>query len=101
MSGPGGKKFILAGPWDLEIPTNVIMYERSLSLMPHPHPEVESLRFTYVMKLRQSFQEMCHSREGELFFFSYAYNPSFFKKATTLCPGGIRTHDPLLHSPWC
>ena len=65
MSGPGGKKFILSGPWDLEIPTNVIIFERAPITLPHPHPEVELLRFQYVMKLRQSFQEMCHSREGE------------------------------------
>ena len=62
--GPANKKFILAGPWDLEIPTNVIMYERTQSLLPHPHPEAEIVRFQYAMKLRQSFQEMCHSREG-------------------------------------
>ena len=68
MSGPGAKKFFLAGPWDLEIATNVIMFERQPILFPHPHPEVEALRYNYVMKLRQSFQEMCHSREGELNF---------------------------------
>jgi len=62
--GPANKKFILAGPWDLEIPTNVIMYERVQSILPHPHPEAEIVRFQYAMKLRQSFQEMCHSREG-------------------------------------
>lgn len=64
MTGPGGKRFIVAGPWDLEIPTNVILFERSPIALPHPHPEVETLRFQYVMKLRQTFQEMCHSREG-------------------------------------
>ena len=62
--GAGGKKFILAGPWDLEIPTNVILYERQPSMLPHPQPEVELTRFLFVMKLRQSYQEMCHSREG-------------------------------------
>jgi len=62
--GSGGKKFILAGPWDLEIPTNIILFEKQPSLLPHPHPEVEVLRFVYLMKLRQSYQEMCHSREG-------------------------------------
>ena len=66
MGGPGAKKFFLAGPWDLEIATNAIMFERQPILHPHPHPEVEALRYNYVMKLRQSFQEMCHSREGEL-----------------------------------
>ena len=64
MGGPGGKKFVLSGPWDLEIPTNVILFERQPSMLPHPHPEVELLRFVHVMKLRQSYQEMCHSREG-------------------------------------
>jgi phosphorylated CTD-interacting factor 1 len=62
--GPGGKKLILAGPWDLEIPTNIIMFERQPTLLPHPHPEVEIMRLVFVMKLRQCFQEMCHSREG-------------------------------------
>jgi len=62
--GPGAKKFIVSGPWDLEIATNVITYEKPPSLLPHPHPEVETLRFQLMMKLRQSYQEMCHSREG-------------------------------------
>ena len=52
----GGKKLILAGPWDLEIPTNVILYERQPTRLPHPTPEVELLRFGFVMKLRQSYQ---------------------------------------------
>ena len=55
---------IVAGPWDLELPTNVIMFERAQLVAAHPHPETEVLRFQYIMKLRQSFQEMCHSREG-------------------------------------
>ena len=64
MGGPGSKKFILAGPWDLEIPTNIILFERQPTMLNHPHPDVEVLRFTFLMKLRQSYQEMCHSREG-------------------------------------
>ena len=64
MGGNAGKKLILAGPWDLELPTNVILYERQPSMLTHPHPEIELMRFGYVMKLRQSYQEMCHSREG-------------------------------------
>ena len=60
--GPGNKKFILAGPWDLEIPTNIILFEKQPSMLSHPHPDVEVLRFTFLMKLRQSYQEMCHSR---------------------------------------
>ena len=55
---------IVAGPWDLELPTNAIIHERRPSPLPHPHPDVELLRFSYVAKLRQTFQEMCHSREG-------------------------------------
>ena len=31
---------------------------------PHPHPEIEAYRATLVTKLRQAYQEMCHSREG-------------------------------------
>ena len=54
---PSGKKlFILAGPWDLEIPTNVILYERQPTMLPHPSPEVELVRYAFVMKLRQSYQ---------------------------------------------
>ena len=63
--GPNAKRFMVAGPWDLEIPTNVIIHERKPILLPHPHPEIEIVRFNYVMKLRQSYQEMCHSREGK------------------------------------
>ena len=59
-------QFIVAGPWDLELPTNVIMYERTPGMWPHPHPDTEVLRFQFIMKLRQTFQEMCHSREGKL-----------------------------------
>ena len=62
--GPNAKKIIVPGPWDLEIPTNVIMFEKPQTLFPHPHPEVEVLRFQLMMKLRQTYQEMCHSREG-------------------------------------
>ena len=80
MGGPGAKKFFLAGPWDLEIATNAIMFERQPILHPHPHPEVEALRYNYVMKLRHSFQEMCHSREGELscqcFFYAHSLHDS-------------------------
>ncbi|XP_076039938.1 mRNA (2'-O-methyladenosine-N(6)-)-methyltransferase-like isoform X2 [Oratosquilla oratoria] len=61
---PVTKKFILAGPWDLEIPTNVIMFERPPIILPQPHPDVEVLRGTLVAKLRQCYQEMCQAREG-------------------------------------
>ena len=62
---PPAKRFIVAGPWDLEIPTNVILFERKPTMLPHPNPEVEVVRAAYVNKLRTSLQEMCHSREGE------------------------------------
>lgn len=62
--GPIAKKFILPGPWDLEIPTNVIIYERAPTITPHPHPEIESYRCGLTSKLRQCYQELCQSREG-------------------------------------
>uniref|UniRef100_A0A1B0DCL7 Uncharacterized protein n=1 Tax=Phlebotomus papatasi TaxID=29031 RepID=A0A1B0DCL7_PHLPP len=52
---PPLKKFILAGPWDLEIPTNVIILERSPAPMLHPHPEIELMRSTYTLKLIRTF----------------------------------------------
>ncbi|XP_054720855.1 mRNA (2'-O-methyladenosine-N(6)-)-methyltransferase-like [Uloborus diversus] len=58
------KKFCRSGCWNLEIPTNVVIWERSPSLLPPPHPEVEAYRAVLVTKLRQQYQEMCHSREG-------------------------------------
>ncbi|QQP57181.1 PDX1 Cterminal inhibiting factor 1, partial [Caligus rogercresseyi] len=61
---PPLKKLVLNGPWDLEIPTNVILYEKTPSFLPHPHPEAEALRYSLVMKLRQSLEEICRSREG-------------------------------------
>ncbi|XP_039281178.1 mRNA (2'-O-methyladenosine-N(6)-)-methyltransferase-like, partial [Nilaparvata lugens] len=64
VTSPAAKKFILSGPWDLEVQTNVIIYERSPTFMPHPHPEVEALRCNLMLKLRHCYQELCHSREG-------------------------------------
>lgn len=61
---PAAKKFILAGPWDLEISTNVIIYERAPSNLPHIHPEAEALRCSLLAKLRQCYQELCHTRES-------------------------------------
>lgn len=61
---PMTKKFVLAGPWDLEVPTNVIMFERPPITLPQPHPSVEVLRGQLVAKLRQGYQEMCLAREG-------------------------------------
>ena len=54
------------GPWDLEVSTNAVVFERSPLSWPHPHPEIEAYRATLVTKLRQAYQEMCHSREGDL-----------------------------------
>uniref|UniRef100_A0A8D8SHK6 Phosphorylated CTD-interacting factor 1 n=3 Tax=Cacopsylla melanoneura TaxID=428564 RepID=A0A8D8SHK6_9HEMI len=65
MGGPPlPKKFILSGPWDLEIVTNVIILERPPTTMPQPHPEIELFRCNLTNKLRNLLQEMCHSREG-------------------------------------
>lgn len=63
-NGPPPKKFVLAGPWDLDIPTNVVIYERPPTISPHPHPEIESYRFSLVTKLRLCYQELCHARES-------------------------------------
>ncbi|XP_014213980.1 phosphorylated CTD-interacting factor 1 [Copidosoma floridanum] len=61
---PPQKKFILAGPWDIEIPTNVIIYERAPTTLFHVHPDVEALRCGLLAKLRQCYQELCHTRES-------------------------------------
>ncbi|KAK8722026.1 hypothetical protein OTU49_012441 [Cherax quadricarinatus] len=61
---PASKKFVLAGPWDLELATNVIMFERPPITLPQPHPSVEVLRGQLVAKLRLGYQEMCQAREG-------------------------------------
>lgn len=58
------KRFILNGPWDLEAPTNVVIWERVPILTPHSHPDVEMLRASLSVKLRQQYSEMCHSREN-------------------------------------
>ena len=62
--GPPTKKLILSGPFDLEVHTNIVIWERPPVLLYHPHPEVESLRGSLVTKLRQQYHEMCHSREN-------------------------------------
>ncbi|VVC46001.1 Hypothetical protein CINCED_3A025548 [Cinara cedri] len=62
--GPIMKKIIITGPWELEIPTNVIIYERSPSTLSQPHPEIELYRGNLVAKLRQCYQELCQSREN-------------------------------------
>lgn len=52
--------------WDFTVPSNIVIHERSPSLLPPPHPEVEALRGQFVAKLRQSYQELCQNREGVL-----------------------------------
>lgn len=64
IAGPQTKKFILAGPWDLDVPTNVIILERPPSNYMHSHPDVEAYRCSFLSKLRQCYQELCHSRES-------------------------------------
>ncbi|CAH0557430.1 unnamed protein product [Brassicogethes aeneus] len=64
MAGPQAKKFVLAGPWDLDVPTNVIILERSPCHYMHSHPDVEAYRCCLLAKLRQCYQELCHSRES-------------------------------------
>ena len=59
-------KICFSGPWDLDVPTNVVIFERQPSRVPPPHPDIEVMRAAAMGKLRQSFQEMCHSREGKL-----------------------------------
>lgn len=62
--GPAMKKFILAGPWDLEIVTNVIIVERPPTLLPHPHPEIEALRAAYTVRLIKTYEDLCSRREN-------------------------------------
>lgn len=64
LGGPQAKKFVLAGPWDLDVPTNVIILERSPCSYMHSHPEIEAYRCSLLSKLRQCYQELCHSRES-------------------------------------
>lgn len=64
MMQPPLKKFVLAGPWDLEIPTNVVIYDRVPILMPQPHPEIEAMRGSYTMKLIRTYEDLCQRRES-------------------------------------
>lgn len=52
--------------WNLEVPTNAIIYEREMSNIYPPHPEVEYARSQLVAKLRQQYEEACCTREGTL-----------------------------------
>ncbi|XP_050438194.1 mRNA (2'-O-methyladenosine-N(6)-)-methyltransferase [Adelges cooleyi] len=64
VMGPNNKKMTLTGPWDLEIPTNVVITERSPLTFPQPHPDIEFYRGALVNKLRLCYQELCQSREN-------------------------------------
>ncbi|XP_014260004.1 phosphorylated CTD-interacting factor 1 [Cimex lectularius] len=64
LGSPLPKKFALAGPWDLDVHTNAIIYERTPINIPHPHPVVEMYRCTLATKLRNCYQELCHAREN-------------------------------------
>lgn len=61
---PAMKKFILPGPWDLEVPTNAIIVERPPTLMAHPHPEIEAMRAAIVCKLMRTYDDLCQRREN-------------------------------------
>lgn len=61
---PPMKKFILAGPWDLEISTNVIMYERLPTSIFPPHPEIEAIRSACLIKLMKRYNDLCNLRES-------------------------------------
>ncbi|KAL4235084.1 mRNA (2'-O-methyladenosine-N(6)-)-methyltransferase [Mactra antiquata] len=66
MGSPTAKRpaFTYSPFWNFEIPTNGVIYERAPCVLPPPHPDVEQLRSQLVVKLRQHYQELCHSREG-------------------------------------
>lgn len=66
MAGMGGplKKFILTGPWDLEVPSNVVIVERPPTLLPHPHPEIEAMRAAYTIRLIRTYEDLCTRREN-------------------------------------
>lgn len=42
----------------------MIIYERGPSNLPHVHPDVEAFRCGLLAKLRQCYQELCHTRES-------------------------------------
>ncbi|EDV97628.1 mRNA (2'-O-methyladenosine-N(6)-)-methyltransferase [Drosophila grimshawi] len=62
--GPPMKKFVLAGPWDLEVCTNAVIVERPPTLLPQPHPEIEALRAASCMKLIKTYEDLCMRREN-------------------------------------
>jgi phosphorylated CTD-interacting factor 1 len=66
IGSPPIKKFILTGPWDLEVPSNVmsLLSPQPQSHLLPSHPEAEFFRSGLVAKLRQCYQQSCFSREG-------------------------------------
>lgn len=62
--GPSPKRFILAGPWDLEVCSNVIIVERPPTLHPHPYPEIEAMRAAYTIRLIKTYEDLCNRREN-------------------------------------
>lgn len=61
---PPLKKYVLPGPWDLEIPTNVVMYDRIPTMFAHPYPEVEALRGLLTVRLYKTYEDLCTKRES-------------------------------------
>lgn len=61
---PPLKKFVLAGPWDLEVQSNVYIYNRPPAHLLHPHPEIEYMRGVTALKLFQTYENLCQQRES-------------------------------------
>lgn len=61
---PAVKRFILTGPWDLEVCSNVIIVERPPTLHPHPHPEIEAMRAAFTIRLIKTYEDLCSRREN-------------------------------------
>ncbi|XP_045193105.1 mRNA (2'-O-methyladenosine-N(6)-)-methyltransferase-like [Mercenaria mercenaria] len=66
LGSPTAKRpaFAYSPFWNFEMPTNAVIFERAPCVLPPPHPEIELMRAQMVHKLRQHYQELCHSREG-------------------------------------
>lgn len=62
--GPPLKRFVLVGPWDLEVCSNVIIYERPPTLQPQPHPEIEAMRTAFTIRLIKTYEDLCLRREN-------------------------------------
>ncbi|CAG5118671.1 unnamed protein product [Candidula unifasciata] len=50
--------------WNFEVPSNAVVRERAPLHLSPPHPDIEAFRYDQVMKLRQSYQELCLHQEG-------------------------------------